>query len=133
VVDARFVEAGGASEAQKRFTSKAGARDPLPLLPISLGRRLEHFRRVLARHGAGCRVEQVEVRDAGVLRTTSPLPMTRTLRGRRLEQSDRRGKWLFARMEGPVLVFHFGMSGELRCAERGKGAEWHVSMKGWRS
>jgi formamidopyrimidine-DNA glycosylase len=73
---------------------------------------VEGFRRRLARH-AGGRIRGVEVLDAGVVRNTSAAGLHRALTGRHLEQPERRGKWLLARTDGPVLLLHFGMTGSL--------------------
>ena len=37
----------------------------------------------------------------------------RQLEGRRFGEPDRRGKWLLAPMDGPTVLFHFGMTGSL--------------------
>jgi formamidopyrimidine-DNA glycosylase len=55
----------------------------------------------------------VEVLDAGVVRNTSAAGLRRALTGRHLDQPERRGKWLLAPTDGPVLLFHFGMTGSL--------------------
>ncbi len=69
---------------------------------------VEGFRAVLAEHGAGRRVERVEVADAGVLRDVSARRLERSLRGRRLGDPERHGKWLITRTDGPALLMHFG-------------------------
>ncbi|GAA2151365.1 Fpg/Nei family DNA glycosylase [Actinomadura napierensis] len=73
---------------------------------------VEGFRRVLAAH-TGDRIRSVEVRDAGVLRGVSAGRLGRALRGHRFEEPRRRGKWLVAPVQGPVLMLHFGMTGSL--------------------
>jgi formamidopyrimidine-DNA glycosylase len=84
---------------------------------------VERFRAVLAEHGAGRRVERVEVADAGVLHGVGARRLERSLRGHRLGDPERRGKWLIARTDGPALLMHFGMTGELCWA--GPGEERH--------
>ena len=82
---------------------------------------VEGFRRVLAEHAAGRRVRRVDVLDTGVLRDTSGRALDRVLRGRRLGEPWRHGKWLVcptlgprARRPGsPALLLRFGMTGGL--------------------
>lgn len=73
---------------------------------------VEGFRGVLAEH-AGRRIVEVQVRDPGVLRGTSGPALRAALRGRRLGQPWRHGKWLIAPTDGPTLAMHFGMTGAL--------------------
>lgn len=87
---------------------------------------VEGHRRVLAEHGTGRRVEDVEVVDAGVLRDTSAEDLTGSLRGRRFVDPERHGKWLVARTDGPpAVLFHFGMTGSLVAAGRGEERHRH--------
>jgi len=81
----------------------------LPELPD-----VEGFRRTLARHAAGRRIERVHVRDPGVLRGVTAAKLTSRLQGHRFAQPGRRGKWVIARTDGPVILMHFGMTGSLR-------------------
>ena len=74
---------------------------------------VEGFRRRLARHAGGRRIRSVEVLDAGVVRNTSAAGLRRALTGRHLERPQRRGKWLLAPTDGPLLLLHFGMTGSL--------------------
>jgi len=74
---------------------------------------VEGFRRRLERHASGRRILEVEVLDAGVVRNSDAIRLRRALVGRRLEQPERRGKWLLAPTHGPVLLLHFGMTGSL--------------------
>ncbi|MEU3349606.1 DNA-formamidopyrimidine glycosylase family protein [Streptomyces sp. NPDC006700] len=81
---------------------------------------VEGFREVLMTCGCQRCVTDVEVRDTGVLRGVSARRLRRELTGRRLGQAWRHGKWLFVPVgdDGPVLVWlvwHFGMTGSLRC------------------
>ncbi|MFL6052819.1 MAG: Fpg/Nei family DNA glycosylase [Actinoallomurus sp.] len=78
---------------------------------------VEGFRRVLAEH-TGEQITAVRVWDAGVLRGTTARALDNALCGRRFEEPRRRGKWLLAPVGGPVLIFHFGMTGSL---------SWHTS------
>jgi formamidopyrimidine-DNA glycosylase len=86
---------------------------------------VEGFRRVLAEHAAGRRIERVEVRDPAVLRNARPEPMARSLRGRRFREPERRGKWLLAHTDGPTVLFHFGMSGALLAPAQGEERHRH--------
>lgn len=86
---------------------------------------VEGFRAVLAEHGAGCRVKHVEVADAGVLRDVSASQLNSSLRGRRLGEPERHGKWLIARTDGPALLLHFGMTGSLCWARPGESRHRH--------
>ncbi|MDF3288148.1 Fpg/Nei family DNA glycosylase [Streptomyces silvisoli] len=74
---------------------------------------VEGFRRVLAAHGQGRRIADVKVADPGVLHGVSARGLRRELVGRRLGAPERHGKWLIARTDAPVLLFHFGMTGAL--------------------
>ncbi|QSB15079.1 Fpg/Nei family DNA glycosylase [Natronosporangium hydrolyticum] len=75
---------------------------------------VEGYRRTLAEHGTGHRIQQVEVLDPGVLRDTDPAELASTLAGQQLRRPDRHGKWLLAHTDGPTVLLHFGMTGELR-------------------
>src|SRR5438105_12631408 len=86
---------------------------------------VEGFRRLLAAHAVGRRIERAEVRDPAVLRNADPEAVARDLRGRRFDEPERRGKWLFARTDGPILLFHFGMSGALVWTEAGDELHRH--------
>lgn len=76
---------------------------------------VEGFRRVLAEHAVGERIEDVLVRDAQVLRGVSANRLRKTLVGQRFQEPWRLGKWLVAPLsDGPeTVVLHFGMTGSL--------------------
>lgn len=75
---------------------------------------VEGFRRVLAEHGVGRRVERVHVADQQVLLDTTPQALGRALSGRRFAEPGRVGKWLLGRTDGaPTVLLHFGMTGQL--------------------
>ncbi|HEX6470114.1 MAG TPA: DNA-formamidopyrimidine glycosylase family protein [Streptosporangiaceae bacterium] len=75
---------------------------------------VEGFRRVLADHAQGRPIERVKVRDAGVVRGTTPRRLDRAVRGRRFRRPRRHGKWLIAPTDGgPTVLLHFGMTGSL--------------------
>jgi formamidopyrimidine-DNA glycosylase len=74
---------------------------------------VERYRRFLADHAVGRRIRKVRVTDADILRNTTPSALGRALLGRRLDDPDRHGKWLVAWTDGPALLLHFGMTGDL--------------------
>jgi formamidopyrimidine-DNA glycosylase len=75
---------------------------------------VEGFRRTFAERAAGRTVRRVLVTDPGILRNTTALTLDRALRGHRFEEPARLGKWLVCRTDGPAVLIHFGMTGELR-------------------
>jgi formamidopyrimidine-DNA glycosylase len=81
----------------------------MPELP-----HVEGYRRYFARHAKGRRVERIKVLDRTLVRNTTPQGLGRALKGRRLEQPVRHGKWLLVPSGGATLLFHCGMTGELR-------------------
>lgn len=88
----------------------------MPELP-----EVEGFGRILDEHAVGRTVDDVEVLDAGVLHGVSARRFEAAIRGLEFQRSERHGKWLLAQLgEGPVLVFHFGMTGELLWSETEK-------------
>jgi formamidopyrimidine-DNA glycosylase len=84
---------------------------------------VEGFRRVLADHAVGARIERVDVSDAGVLRGVTASELDAALRDQRFSEPDRHGKWLIAGTSGPTVLMHFGMTGGLRWVNRGAPAE----------
>ncbi|KAB1143538.1 Fpg/Nei family DNA glycosylase [Streptomyces luteolifulvus] len=78
---------------------------------------VEGFCEVLNECGSGQYVRRVDVRDTGVLRGVSAQRLRREVEGRRLGRSWRHGKLLIVPVaDGAVIVWHFGMTGELVCA-----------------
>jgi formamidopyrimidine-DNA glycosylase len=75
---------------------------------------VEIARRYLASHAAGRRIDRVVVPDPGIVRNATPRVVGAALRHRALLEPERVGKWLVGRTDGPVLLLHFGMTGELR-------------------
>jgi formamidopyrimidine-DNA glycosylase len=73
---------------------------------------VEQYRRFFAKHGVGRTVASVSA-DPTILRNTTPRTLGRALRGRRFEDPDRHGKWLICWTDGPALLLHFGMTGDL--------------------
>jgi formamidopyrimidine-DNA glycosylase len=78
---------------------------------------VEGFRRT-AQRAAGRRVERVEARAPEMLRNTSARSLTGALRGERLGEAERRGKWLLLPAGRRLAVFHFGMTGGLHLDEQ---------------
>ena len=79
---------------------------------------VEGFKRVLAGHAVGRRIERVDVHDSGVLRGVTARELDSNLRGRQFIEPLRHGKWLIARTGGPAVLMHFGMTGNLRWTDR---------------
>ena len=87
---------------------------------------VEGFRRTAAR-ATGCRVRSVQVRDAQVLHGITPERFDESLRGRRIAEPRRLGKWLVVPTDGerssgsdgefPRVLLHFGMTGMLRFSD----------------
>jgi formamidopyrimidine-DNA glycosylase len=73
---------------------------------------VEHFRRFFAAHAAGRTVASVES-DPTITRNTQPEPLAAALHGHRFGEPFRQGKWLACPTDGPTLVLHFGMTGDL--------------------
>ena len=74
---------------------------------------VEAERRSFVRHAAGRRVERVMVTDAAIVRNATAAALDDALRGRTFEEPERVGKWLLCWTDGPGLLLHFGMTGEL--------------------
>lgn len=74
---------------------------------------MEGFRRYFARFATGRRIARVVVTDARVVRNASPRSLDRALRGRRFGTPTRLGKWMIVPTDAPVLLVHFGMTGDL--------------------
>jgi formamidopyrimidine-DNA glycosylase len=79
---------------------------------------VEGFRRVLAGHAVGRRIERVDVHDPGILRGVTANQLDSSLRGRQFAEPARHGKWLIAPTGGPAVLMHFGMTGNLRWTDR---------------
>lgn len=86
---------------------------------------VEGFREVLASCAQGERITRVDVRDAGVLHGVTAGRLGRELEGRRFAAPERHGKWLIARTDGPALLLHFGMTGQLVCCSASDPPEPH--------
>jgi formamidopyrimidine-DNA glycosylase len=73
---------------------------------------VEHYRRFFAEHGAGRTVSAVWA-DPTIVRNATSRGLSAALRGHRFEEPTRHGKWLTAWTDGPALLLHFGMTGDL--------------------
>ncbi len=89
---------------------------------------VEGFRRVLAEHAVGSRIDGVGVADSSVLIDTPTTKFQNVLQDNQFAQPWRYGKWLVAPLQEstqqesaeqaadgatPAILFHFGMTGEL--------------------
>jgi formamidopyrimidine-DNA glycosylase len=73
---------------------------------------VEHYRRFFSEHAAGKTVAGVRA-DPTIVRNATPRMLASALKGRRFEEPTRHGKWLTAWTDGPALLLHFGMTGDL--------------------
>jgi formamidopyrimidine-DNA glycosylase len=74
---------------------------------------VEAARRSFARHAGGRRVASVIVADPAIVRNVPAEALDDALRGRTFAAPRRHGKWLLCWTDGPALLLHFGMTGEL--------------------
>jgi formamidopyrimidine-DNA glycosylase len=74
---------------------------------------VEAYRRFFLYHAAGHVVHGVVVPDPAILRNASPEALDASLGGRRFAEPERHGKWLLCWTDGPGLLLHFGMTGDL--------------------
>ena len=75
---------------------------------------VEMFKRYLDATSLHQRIDDVDVRDAYILKDVTARELARGLKGRRFESSRRHGKHLFVRADGKLwLRLHFGMTGSL--------------------
>ncbi|PYP39528.1 MAG: formamidopyrimidine-DNA glycosylase [Gemmatimonadetes bacterium] len=85
----------------------------MPELP-----EVETIRRQLEPALRGRRIESAEVLDERWTRPAPPAEVERALAGRRIEQVERRGKYLVLRLEdGRALAMHMRMTGNLLLAQ----------------
>jgi len=82
----------------------------LPELP-----EVETVRRAIAPALEGRRLDGVEIFDARLTRPFDPVEVAAELRGERVREVDRRGKYLIVRFDsGRALLIHLRMTGSLR-------------------
>lgn len=87
---------------------------------------VEGFRKVFDSCAKDRPIESVTVRDAGVLHGVDARGLRTALEGRRFSGARRHGKWLLAPTDdSPTVLFHFGMTGRLVCADQREAAESH--------
>jgi formamidopyrimidine-DNA glycosylase len=89
------------------WSRRTGHTWPVPELPD-----VEHFRRFFRTHATGRTVAHLWA-DPTIVRNTSPEALSSALVGRTFDEPDRHGKWLLCWTDGPALLLHFGMTGEL--------------------
>lgn len=73
---------------------------------------VEAYRRFFRLHATGRTVRSVSA-DPTIVRNATPRGLGRALRGRTFEEPDRIGKWMIGWTDGPALLLHFGMTGDL--------------------
>lgn len=73
---------------------------------------VEHFRQIFGRHAAGKKVAAVWA-DPTIVRNADPAALADALSGHRFDEPERHGKWLVCPTNGPILLLHFGMTGDL--------------------
>jgi formamidopyrimidine-DNA glycosylase len=91
---------------------------------------VETIRRTVRPHVLGARVTDVRVREARLRRPIAP-DFAARLRGARIAEVERRGKYLLFRMaDARVLLVHLGMTGNLSLATPGTplGTHDHVAI-----
>jgi formamidopyrimidine-DNA glycosylase len=86
---------------------------------------VEGFRRYLAKHAQGRRIDRVDVLDREIVRNRSSQALGRALKGRRFATPQRQGKWLIAPVGEVELLLHFGMTGALRWAPEREDRDRH--------
>jgi formamidopyrimidine-DNA glycosylase len=80
---------------------------------------VETFKRYFDATSLHQRIENVEVRDAYILKGISTRELARELKERRFKSTRRHGKHLFVRTDGDLwLRLHFGMTGSLKYFKR---------------
>ena len=96
----------------------AWARFHVPELPD-----VEGARREVERHAVGAVVRDVVGPDGSVLRETTLPRLRRRMRRHCLRSVRRHGKWLILGTDVPIVVIHFGMTGQLRWVPLGTETE----------
>ena len=75
---------------------------------------VEMFKRYLDATSLHQRIDDVDVRNAYILKNVTARELARGLKGRRFESTRRHGKHLFVRADRKLwLRLHFGMTGSL--------------------
>ncbi|KXA96213.1 hypothetical protein AKJ39_04910, partial [candidate division MSBL1 archaeon SCGC-AAA259J03] len=82
----------------------------MPELP-----EIENAKRYFNRTSLNREIENIEVKTPQILNGTSEKELRKAIQGRKFSEGKRHGKYLLAGLEnGPWLVLHFGMSGDLK-------------------
>lgn len=90
---------------------------------------VEIFKRYLDATSLHQRIDDVDVRNAYILKQTSARELALGLKGRRFESSRRHGKHLFVRANNKVwLRLHFGMTGSLEYFKNDERAPRHARV-----
>lgn len=90
---------------------------------------VETFRRYLDATSLHQKIEGVEVRDKAVLKKISGRKFSSRLRGRKFDSSDRRGKYIFVKLDRDgCLMLHFGMTGYLKYYKNGDKEPPHTRI-----
>ena len=90
---------------------------------------VEIFKRYLDATSLHQRIDNVEVRNAYILKETSARELGRRLNGHSFESSRRHGKHLFVRADGEFwLRLHFGMTGSLQYFKNDEQAPRHARV-----
>jgi formamidopyrimidine-DNA glycosylase len=85
---------------------------------------VEQFRRFFRVHATGRTVATV-VADPTILRNTTSRTLGAALRARTFLEPARHGKWLIGWTDGPALLLHFGMTGDLVWSGDEPARHWH--------
>jgi formamidopyrimidine-DNA glycosylase len=89
---------------------------------------VELYRRYLDATSLHQPFDHVEVEALRVLEDTTPQALGRRLKGHRLEDTRRHGKYLFATLDsGGALVLHFGMTGRLEYSRKAHDPPRHTA------
>jgi formamidopyrimidine-DNA glycosylase len=90
---------------------------------------VEIFKRYLDATSLHQRIDDVDVRNAYILKDVTARELARGLKGRRFESSRRHGKHLFVRADGKLwLRLHFGMTGSLQYFKNDEHAPRHARV-----
>ncbi len=97
----------------------------MPELP-----EVETWRRLVLRNLIGKRIEQCRVaNDRIIFDDASPAAVRKALRGARIEDADRRGKYLWLLLDRrPWPLFHFGMTGSFILQSSADAAPDHTPL-----
>jgi len=74
---------------------------------------VEDFRREIDPNAIDKEISQIKIIDDYILKTPTT-KFKQGVKGRVLKSTKRRGKYIFAQVNGKYLVFHFGMSGSAK-------------------